>query len=222
MREKEKTRPGPNREQPVRERPQKREKARESVRTADHRKRTAQGSPEEPGEPPAAAPTDRANIRGGTGLIEGIEERTHQQAAQLQPAPQAMPAGGDGRQAEAQAGASPSSERSGPPGFPPARSRAGRTADRKERNGAGNGGEANHGQHTGQAARAQRPVAARSAARLAGEKRAGRPAGGGGGRDENPQGGPGQREGRAKQGEILAGVREAASRVWRRAASGLL
>ena len=86
MREKEKTQPGLNLEQQVRERLEKRAKVRESGWTADHRKRIEEGSPEELRELAPTTPTERANIRGSTGLIEGMEERTRQEAAHRQQA----------------------------------------------------------------------------------------------------------------------------------------
>lgn len=86
MREKEKTQPGLNLEQQVRERLEKWEKVRESGRTADYRKRIEEGSPEELRELAPTTPKDRANIRGSMGLIEGMQERTRQQAAQRQQA----------------------------------------------------------------------------------------------------------------------------------------
>ena len=211
-----------NLEQQAGKRLEKWEKVRESGWSADYRKRIEEGSPEERREQAAAMPTDRTNIRGGMGLIEGMEERTRKEAAQRQPAQKGKQAGGDGRQAEAEAGASPSRERSEPPGCPSGRKKAGRIVDRKERNGRDYGDDANRREHVEQVERAERPVGERSVSRLAGEKRAERPAGGGNDKDENQQGGQGKRKGGVKQGEILLGFREGANRVWRRAASGLL
>ena len=79
--EKEKTQLGPNLEQQVRERLEKRAKVRESGRTADDRKRIEEGSPEELRELAPTMPTERANIRGSMGLIEGMLERTRKEAA---------------------------------------------------------------------------------------------------------------------------------------------
>ncbi len=89
-----------NLEQQARKRLEKWEKVRESGWSADNRKRIEEGSLEELRERAATMPTDRANIRGSMGLIEGMLERTRKEPAQRQPAQQGKPAGGDGRQAE--------------------------------------------------------------------------------------------------------------------------
>ena len=106
---KEKTPLRVNLEQQARKRLEKWEKVRESGWSADYRKRIEEGSPEERRERAATMPTDRANIRGGMGLIDGMEERTRKEAAQRPPAQQGKRAGEDGWQAEAEAGASPGS-----------------------------------------------------------------------------------------------------------------
>ena len=83
---KEKTPLRVNLEQQARKRLEKWEKVRESGWTADDRKRIEEGSPDDLRERAATMPTDRANIRGSMGLIEGMEERTRKEAAQRQQA----------------------------------------------------------------------------------------------------------------------------------------